>query len=84
MRALKARVSCESMDVPEYQPLIERSPKSKITGDTCMDSAAPISISVPLTANPPWTALMAAPEVTVEMMTLAPPSFCNSTAGSCD
>src|SRR4051812_16183591 len=63
VRALKASVSSESIDVPEYQPLIERQPLSRNNGDTCIDAAAPMTDSVPLTARPPWTALIASPRV---------------------
>jgi hypothetical protein len=41
-------------------------------GDTCIDSAAPTISSVPFTATPPWTALIASPLVAVARMTLAP------------
>src|SRR5438034_10462047 len=80
VRALNASVSCESIEVPEYQPLTERHPESKNTGDTCIDGAAPTIKSVPLTAKPPWTALIASPLVAVARMTLAPPSLRSSAA----
>src|SRR5262245_31064820 len=51
-------------------------------GDTVIASAAPTISSVPLTANPPCTALIASPLVAVARMTLAPPSFWSSAAGS--
>ena len=68
-------MSCESIEVPEYQPLTERQPMSSDRGETCIDSAAPTISSVPLTARPPWTALIASPLVAVARMTLAPPSL---------
>ena len=83
VRTLKARVSCESIDVPEYQPLTERLPMSSGRGDTCIDSAAPTISSVPLTARPPCTAPIASPLVAVARMTLAPPSLRSSADGSC-
>ena len=36
---LKASVSCESIDVPEYQPLTDRRPPISTSGDTCSDAA---------------------------------------------
>jgi hypothetical protein len=45
-------VFSESIAVPEYQPLIERWPPIKKNGETCIESAAPITISVPFTASP--------------------------------
>ena len=83
MRALNASTSWESIDVPEYQPLIERQPESRNSGDTCIEAAAPTISSVPLTAKPPCTALIASPLVAVARMTFAPPSFWSSAAGSC-
>ena len=51
---------------------------------TCSGSAAaPRMINFPLTPRPPRTALIASPLVTVARMTLAPPSFSSSAAGSC-
>src|SRR6059036_2413853 len=38
---LKASVSCESIDVPEYQPLIDRRPAMSRKGDAWSDSGAP-------------------------------------------
>jgi len=81
---LKLRVSCESIEVPEYEPVTERHPKNSRDGATCSESVAPTTSSVPLTARPPWTASMAPPLVTVDKMTLAPPSLLSSAAGSCD
>src|SRR5436309_7274860 len=77
-RALNASVSWESIDVPEYQPLIERHPVSSNRGDTCIEAAAPTINIVPLTAKPPDTALIASPLVAVARMTLAPPILSSS------
>ena len=41
-----------------------------------------MSINVPFTASPPSTALIASAFVTVARMTLAPPNFRSSLAGS--
>jgi hypothetical protein len=57
VRALKTSVSCESIDVPAYRPLIERRPPSNDRGETCSERAAPTIRSVPLTARPPVTAI---------------------------
>jgi hypothetical protein len=70
VRALNASVSCESIDVPEYQPLIERHRANNNNGETCIEGAAPTIKSVPLTAEPPWTALITSPPVAVARMTL--------------
>ena len=59
VRALKASVSCESIEVPEYQPLIERRPLSRNIGSICIDGTAPIASKVPLMANPPCNELIA-------------------------
>ena len=72
---LNASVSCESIAVPEYQPLTDRRPEINTSGETCNDCAAPMTTSVPLRPRPPCTALMASPLVTVARMTFAPPSF---------
>jgi len=80
--ALKARVSCESIEVPEYQPLIDRRPRSSARASIVIDSTAPITINVPLTARPPCTEFIASALVTVAKMVLAPPSFCRAAAGS--
>ena len=48
-RALKESVSCESIEVPEYQPLIDRHPMRSIRGETSIDSAAPSTSKVPWT-----------------------------------
>ena len=45
--ALNLSVSCESIAVPEYQPLTDRRPEINASGDTCSDCAAPITISDP-------------------------------------
>ena len=76
-------MSWESMEVPEYHPLTERQPESRNNGDTCIEGAAPTTSNVPLTARPPWTALIASPLVAVARMTLAPPILRSSDAGSC-
>src|SRR5439155_21759574 len=84
VRALNASVSCESLATPEYQPLIDRRPSSRKSGETLSDGTAPITSMTPLTANPPSTALIASLLVAVARIALAPPSFCNSAAGSWD
>src|SRR5207237_8349133 len=79
---LKASVSCESIDVPEYQPLIDRRPAMSRKGDAWSDSGAQRIISVPLTPSPPSTALMAGPLVTGARMTLSPPARRNAADGA--
>src|SRR5205807_1311258 len=49
---LKPIVSCESIDVPEYQPFTDSFDKSSCTGDTVNGCAAPRISSVPLGASP--------------------------------
>src|SRR5207244_12438185 len=79
---LNSSVSCESMDVPEYQPLTDRQPLISRIGSTDNGPAAPITMSTPFGASPPTTAAMASALVTVAMTTFAPPSLFNSAAGS--
>src|SRR6266702_4044126 len=66
---LNLSVSCESTAVPEYQPFTDRRPEINTSGETCSDSAAPMTTSVPLRPKPPCTALIASPFVTVASIT---------------
>src|SRR5207237_10693581 len=79
---LNLNVSCESIDVPEYQPLTDRSPLMSKIGSTESGPAAPITIKTPFGARPPSVADIAGPFVTVAITTFAPPSLFSSTAGS--
>jgi hypothetical protein len=67
---LNPSVSCESIDVPEYQPFTERFPRRRNRDGTSSDGTAPTTISVPLIARPPITELIASALVTVARMTL--------------
>src|SRR4030095_5169651 len=72
---LKASVSCASIDVPEYQPTTGLRPEMSSNGDTASDSGAARTTDVPRTPNPPRTALIASPLVTVARITPAPPKL---------
>ena len=51
-RALKDSVSCESIDEPLYQPIIDRRPESRGSRGTSSGSlGAPMTMSFPLTAR---------------------------------
>src|SRR5262245_31484632 len=80
--ALNSSVSCQSMDVPEYQPFTDRQPVMSRIGSTEIGPAAPITMSTPFGASPPRTAAIASAFVTVAITTLAPPSLFSSAAGS--
>src|SRR2546428_775474 len=79
--ALKFSVSCESIDVPEYQPLTDRQPVISRIGSTESGPAAPITMSTPFGASPPSTAVIASAFVTVAITTCAPSSLFSSAAG---
>src|SRR5258706_3110501 len=79
----KRRVSCESVGIPPAQPLMPFLPKSNWLGDTSIGSIdAPTTSIVPFTPRPPINADIAFPLGAVARITLAPPSFCSSAAGS--
>src|SRR5215510_10567217 len=80
---LKARVSCASIDVPEYQPTTDLRPEMSRNGDTSSASGEPRTTNFPRTPNPPRTAPIASPLVTVARITLALPKLTSSAAGSC-
>src|SRR5207249_10215391 len=62
VRTLKASVSSESIDVPDGHPAIERrAPMSRSGGTSFGSAAAPSTTSLPTTARPPRTALIALP-----------------------
>src|SRR6185369_15516445 len=77
---LKARVSCESIEVPEYHPFTDLDPVISTRGETCSDSAAPTTSKTPFALKPPCTELIASPLVAVARTTRAPPSFLSSSA----
>src|SRR5262245_47718012 len=81
--ALKARVSSESMDVPDGQPATSLGPPMRRNGEASMGSGdAPTTTILPPDESPPSAALIALELVTVERMTLAPPSDLRSAATS--
>src|SRR5437667_7529003 len=80
--ALNSSVSCESIDVPEYQPLTDRQPVMSRIGSTESGPAAPITMSTPFGASPPTTDAIASAFVTVAITTFAPPSLVSSAAGA--
>ena len=78
VRALKASVSSESMELPEGQPAMDW--RSPIIGSvfTCRGSNdAPKMTSFELRPSPPRVSEIALLLVAVATTTLAPPSFCN-------
>ena len=78
---VKESVSCESIELLEGQPRIERRPMSMRPPLTSSgSSAAPTTINFPLRLRPPRTTLIALPLVTVARMTLAPPHLISSAA----
>ena len=76
LSALKASVSCESIELPEGQPRIEQRPRSSGIPGTCTGSgAAPRIMNFPLTghevAAPAGVAVAAVAAVPAEADTIA-------------
>ena len=75
---------CLGVDRRSGIPALDRTaPREQHEGGYPHAGAAPVTTNVPLTARPPWTALMASPLVVVAGMTLAPPNLRSPDAGSC-
>src|SRR5579864_8820735 len=79
--ALNCMVSCESIELPEGQPITERRPPINNPAGTCNGSAgAPSTTSFPSTPKPSINDVIASPLIAVASTTLAPPSFISSAA----
>ena len=83
VRALKARVSSESCEVPEAWPATDVLAADQRAGGTGIGSIeAPRTTRRPPGARPPTVAAIASAFVTVARTTSAPPSVCSSAATS--